>query len=285
MHAETSPSTRRRRRKTSRHQQARASSPTAARPRPPPHAARRPAGPAAALPFSPARQRVSVTAARVSRALRAVAPPSLTRCTRIPVPGDEADAVLSSSGSDDDGFGRGRGSEPRRGRDDAGGDGRKRACGDDPHGAGEDEPSQPTASQQAACEMNARHLQRRRHEQRWAASGDDGDLPPPVLFSYVVELYGSRRFAHLDAAYRDYYEQQSSDRSDPLLSFIVRSERKRYRIVTAGREFITISFQMSELISCLTLDPIRCAPCVKSSLDPGGIQRTKSNLSPERVHR
>jgi hypothetical protein len=34
-----------------------------------------------------------------------------------------------------------------------------------------------------------------------------------------------------------------------------------------------------------TLDPIRCALCVKSSLDPGGIQRTKSNLSPERVHR
>ena len=89
---------------------------------------------------------MSATAARVSRALRAVAPPSLTRCTRTPVPGDEADAVLSSSGSDDDGFGRGRGSEPRRGRDDAGGDGRKRACGDDQPGAGEDEPSQPTAS-------------------------------------------------------------------------------------------------------------------------------------------
>ena len=127
VHTETSPPTRRRRRETSRLQQARVSSPTAARPRPPTCGAP-PGRPAAALPYSPARQRLSVTAARVSRALRAVAPPSLTRCTRTPVPGDEADAVLSSSGSDDDGFGRGLGSEPRRGRDDAGGDGRKRAC-------------------------------------------------------------------------------------------------------------------------------------------------------------
>jgi hypothetical protein len=38
-------------------------------------------------------------------------------------------------------------------------------------------------------------------------------------------------------------------------------------------------------VAVRTLDPIRCALCVKSSLDPGGIQRTKSNLSPERVHR
>ena len=34
-----------------------------------------------------------------------------------------------------------------------------------------------------------------------------------------------------------------------------------------------------------TLDPIRCTLCVKSSLEPGGTQRTKSTLSPERVHR
>ena len=34
-----------------------------------------------------------------------------------------------------------------------------------------------------------------------------------------------------------------------------------------------------------TLDPIRCTRCVKSSLEPGGNQRTKSNLSPERVYR
>ena len=34
-----------------------------------------------------------------------------------------------------------------------------------------------------------------------------------------------------------------------------------------------------------TLDPIRCTRCVKSSLEPGGTQRTKSNLSPERVYR
>ena len=34
----------------------------------------------------------------------------------------------------------------------------------------------------------------------------------------------------------------------------------------------------------LTLGPIRCTLCVKGSLDPGGSQRTKSTLSPERVH-
>ena len=34
-----------------------------------------------------------------------------------------------------------------------------------------------------------------------------------------------------------------------------------------------------------TLDPIRCTLCVKSSLEPGGTQRTKSDLSPERVYR
>ena len=34
-----------------------------------------------------------------------------------------------------------------------------------------------------------------------------------------------------------------------------------------------------------TLDPIRCNIFVKSSLDPGGTQRTKSTFSPERVHR
>ena len=35
----------------------------------------------------------------------------------------------------------------------------------------------------------------------------------------------------------------------------------------------------------MTLGPIRCTLCVKGSLDPGGNQRTKSTLSPERVHR
>eukprot|EP00964_Phaeocystis_antarctica_P003315 scaffold1772_cov97-Phaeocystis_antarctica.AAC.1 len=32
----------------------------------------------------------------------------------------------------------------------------------------------------------------------------------------------------------------------------------------------------------VTLGPIRCTLCVKGSLDPGGSQRTKSTLSPER---
>ena len=44
-------------------------------------------------------------------------------------------------------------------------------------------------------------------------------------------------------------------------------------------------YEDSRLREQRTLDPIRCTLCVKSSLDPGGIQRTKSTLSPERVYR
>ena len=47
--------------------------------------------------------------------------------------------------------------------------------------------------------MNARHLQRRWQEQQWAKRGDDNRA---VHIGYAVELYGSPRFAHLDAAYR-----------------------------------------------------------------------------------
>ena len=72
--------------------------------------------------------------------------------------------------------------------------------GAEPEEGGEEEAaSQPTASQRAAREMNARHLRRRWQEQQWATWGDDDRA---VQFSYAVELYGSPRFAHLDAAYR-----------------------------------------------------------------------------------
>ena len=47
--------------------------------------------------------------------------------------------------------------------------------------------------------MNARHLRRRWEEQQWAKSRDDDRA---VQFGYAVELYGSPRFARLDAAYR-----------------------------------------------------------------------------------
>ena len=82
----------------------------------------------------------------------------------------------------------------------AGSDASDGGRGAEPEEGGEEEAaSQPTASQRAAREMNARHLRRRWQEQQWATWGDDDRA---VQFSYAVELYGSRRFAHLDAAYR-----------------------------------------------------------------------------------
>ena len=44
-----------------------------------------------------------------------------------------------------------------------------------------------------------------------------------------------------------------------------------------------VATSLAPSLASSTLGPIRCTLCVKGTLDPGGRQRTKSTLSPERV--
>ena len=89
-----------------------------------------------------------------------------------------------------------------RWEDDDGGNGRRRgdAPGDSDESEEEAVGARPTALQRAALETGARHLRRGNQEKRWMIAGEARHLP--FQFGYLVELYGSRRFKHLDAAHR-----------------------------------------------------------------------------------